>query len=797
MKKALVIAEKPSLLKKIMAAHSHNADQYDFTLDGIAQVGHLFGLMNPKELDEDMQAWKLENFPWFPHHWGYKITDDGTKKYAKSKTEIFHEIKTAVNSGKYDFVIHAGDPEQEGEILIRETLAEAGNHLPVMRFWINASTEEEYAYGLSQMEPDTEPFYENMYQAALARQHADYLIGMNFSPVVTLKTGETANVGRLKTFIDCLVVSREDEIVNWKPSSTYEAVVMYEEGFSGTYPEKFKTEEEAKSFFEGLSGTAKVVSAETSRTRQSAPAMFKLSTLQIFAGRKGYNAEDVQEIAQSLYDKEYLSYPRTSCEFINDKAEFEAMLKSAYVFADLQPFIDRVGPAEIEKVKKNKKYVRNEEVADSGHCALTPTKKKPDLDTLTEDEIDILHMVYAQYVAIFLPPLVQDKTKIITENNGYEFSTSGKMLIDKGYTELLPAEITDKPLPVIKEGDIVHADEFLAAEKKASCPKRYTDATLIEALEHPGKYIEDERLRGLGKVLDISIGQPSTRAPIIKQLIQIGYLEHVKGKGKTEFLAPTEKGIRNARNMSESSLCKADTTAEWEEKLEMIRKGTMTREQFEDEIHAFVRDGVKELKEKEMQVYGGLCKCRNCGGGVVEKAKLFACISCGAAIWKNNKYFEALGYKLTKQGAIELLSEGRTFAKGLKSKKGTSFDAYILAEPAEKDNEPMVRMKFSLQFEDTKKQIGICPKCGKAVCVTPRAFSCEDRGCGFALWKTDKFFESIGAEMAPEIAEKLLKDKQVHLKGLVSRKKGKKFDAVVKVDFSGKYPKYDMVFDKK
>lgn len=795
MKKALVIAEKPSLLKKIMSAYSHHAGKFDFALEGIAQVGHLFGLMNPKELDEEMQSWRLENFPWFPRHWGYKITEDGMGKFARSKTDIYREIKEAVKSGRYDFVIHAGDPDQEGELLIRETLEEAGNRLPVMRLWINASTEEEYVCGLSHLEPDTEPFYENMYQAALARQHADYLIGMNFSPVVTLKCGETSNVGRLKTFINSLVASREEEIAVWKPSSTYEAVAVYAEGFSGTYPEKFKTEEDARAFLAGLSGEARVVSAETSRARQSAPALFKLSTLQIFAGKKGYSAEDVQEIAQSLYDKEYLSYPRTSCEFVNDKAEFEAMLESAYAFADLQPFIDRIGSAEIEKVKKNRKYVRNEEVADSGHCALTPTKKKPDLGSLSEDETNILHMAYAQYVAIFLPPLVQDKTKIITENNGHEFATTGKMLIDKGYTELLSADIADKPLPIIREGDVVHADEFLAAEKKAACPKRYTDATLIEALEHPGKHIEDERLKGLGKVLDISIGQPSTRAPIIKQLIQIGYLHHVKGKGRTEFLAPTEKGMRNARNMSGSSLCKADTTAEWEEKLEMIRKGAMSRKQFEDEIHAYVCAGVEDLKSKEMEVYGGLCKCRQCGGGVVEKPKLFACVRCGAAIWKNNKYFDAIGYRLTRQGAIELFSEGRTYAKGLKSKKGTSYDAHIVAEAVEEGGGP-ARMKFSLRFEDAKEQVGSCPRCGKAVCSTPKAYSCVDRDCGFAIWKDDKYFQSIGAELTSEIAGRLLKDGKAYLKGLVSRKSGKKFDATVSADFSGRYPKYKMDFGK-
>ncbi len=789
--KALVIAEKKSLLDKIMSAYRNHSEQFDFTLDGIAQAGHLFGLMNPKELDEELTGWKLDNFPWFPPHWGYKITENGEKKFAKSKSEIYHDIRTAIKSGKYDFIIHAGDPDQEGELLIRETLGEAGNTIPVMRFWVNASTEEEFVSGLKSLKPDDDPFYENQYQAALARQHADYLIGMNFSPVVSLKTGETSNVGRLKTFIVNLIVSREDEITAWKPSSTFEAVCMYKEGFAGAYPERFKKKEEAEKFYQSLSDTMTVISAETSRTRQTAPALFKLSTLQIAAGKMGYNAEDIQDIAQSLYDKEYLSYPRTSCEFINDKADFEGMLKAAYVFDDLQPFLDSIGEPEIEKVKKNRKYVRNDAVEDEGHQALTPTGISPSLSSLSEDEIDVLHMVYAAYVAIFLPPLVQDKTRIIADNSGYKFITTGKVLIDKGYTRLLATEITDKPLPKVNEGDILHVDEFMAAEKKAKCPVRYTDASLIEVLEHPAKFIEDEHLRGLGKVLDISIGRPSTRAPIIKQLIKIGYLEHIKGKGKAEFLCPTEKGIRNARNMSENSLCKADTTAQWEEKLENIRKGRMSREQFEQEIKEFVIDGVKELKDKEMAVFGGICKCKNCGGGVVEKPKLYSCLKCGAAIWKNNKYFDAIGYKLTKKGACELLSEGKTYAKGLKSKKGNTYDAYITAERTESG------MKYGLEFADNREEIGICPKCGKKVYTTPKAFSCEDRNCGFALWKEDRFFESIGASpVNAETARHLLKDREVFLKNLCSKKSGKTFDATIKADFSDKWPKYKMVFDR-
>lgn len=789
MKKAFIIAEKPSLLKKILSAYKNHRSEFDFELEGVAQVGHLFGLKMPSELDEEQKSWEMENFPWFPKKWEYKLTKSDAK-FARSKSDIFKEIKEALHSGKYDFVINAGDPDQEGELLVRETLHMANNTLPVRRLWINASTEEEFVTGLKNLEPNSNDFFENMYQAALTRQHSDYLIGMNFSPIVKIKTGESSHVGRLKTFIVSLITAREEEIRNWKPSSQYEVIANYKEGFSGAYKELFKTKEEANDFLSELSDTAKVISAETKRTKQTAPALFKLSTLQIAAAKKGYSADDVQQIAQSLYDKEYLSYPRTSCEYINDKANFEQMLKSAYVFESLQPFIDKITSKDIENVKKNKKYVKNDVVAESGHCALTPTGKLPDLSKLSEEEKEILHLVYIQYVAIFLPPLIQDKTKIITENNGFEFITNGKTLIDKGYTNLLTADITDKPLPVLHEEDIVHTDKendaFNIVEKKAVCPKRYTDGTLIEALENPAKYITDKRLKGLGKILNISIGQPSTRAPILLQLVKLGYLQHTKGKGSTVYLSPTEKGVRNAHNLSESSLCKADTTAAWEEKLEQIRKGKLKREQFEAGIKEMIIKELTLLKAKKMETYGGLCKCFHCGNTVIEKKLSYTCLGCRATIWKKSAFFDAIGKSVTEKTAKELLENGKVFLKGLTSKKGTKYDAWIKVAVTEKGTE------FKMEFD--RELIGKCPRCGKNVYATPKAFSCEDRSCGFALWKNDKYLESIGKTLTTEMAKDILKTGKTKLVNAKSAKTGKTFNAVLNVDFSEQYPKYNLKF---
>lgn len=672
MKKAVLIAEKNSLLKSIMSAYNNNRSQFDFTIDGFAQAGHLFGLKNPKEMDEDMGKWEMTNYPWHPKSWQYKITEGSEdKKYKRTKADIYRSIRDAINSGEYDFVIHAGDPDQEGELLIRETLQEADNRLPVKRIWINASTEEEYLNGLLNLEDDSDPFYENMNEAALARQHADYLVGMNFSPVVSLKSNETCNIGRLKTFIVHMVAKREEEVNEWKPSSTYTVVADYKEGFSGTHTEYFPTPEEAENLIKNLGNTAKVVSAETKRERLYAPSFFKLSTLQIDASGRGFSAEEIQDIAQSLYDKGFLSYPRTSCEFLNDKADFERMLNSASVFDELKPFIRRISREDIESIKTKKAYVRNKEVAESGHMALTPTTKVPNLSSLSSEEYEVLLMVFSRFVAAFLPPLVQDKTKIITENNGYEFVSTGKVLIDKGFTELLLVDMKDKVLPAVEEGATVNTDGFSVAEKKAVPPKLFTEGTLIKALESPSKYIEDEHLRSVGKTLEVSIGQPSTRAPMIKQLLALKYIERKKGSSKAAQLVATEKGKRIYKNMQGNSLTRADMTAAWEEKLEGIRKGTYSREEFEKEIWNYVVSEVEILKKKDMvRFFGGsagdsLGECPKCKSAVKKgKFGIFCTGKCGMNLAK------VYGHELT-ESQIKKLMDGKSVSYTDKGKKTT------------------------------------------------------------------------------------------------------------------------------
>lgn len=683
MKKGLVIAEKSSLLKQIMDAYNHHKSEFAFELDGIAQSGHLLGLKLPSEIDEDMKGWEMSKYPWRPETWEYKVAEkkNHNPKF-KTATQIFYDIKKAVKSGKYDFIIHAGDPDQEGELLVRETLNEIGNSLPVMRIWINASTENEFVSALKNMKSDNDPFYERIYQAGLARSHCDYLVGMNLSPVVSLKTDETVNIGRLKTFIIDLVAAQEEKVKNWKPQSHYGIAAQCQYNsmdFISEHTTVFETEQEAKDIIKLLQNTATVTSVETKTVKKSAPSLFELSSLQVAANKKyGYSSNDVLGICQMLYEKRILSYPRTSCKFLNDEADFEVLLQSACVFEDLKKFVSQITKEDIESVKKNKQYVDNAAVADEGHLALTPTTQKASIANLSEPEKQILHMVFAQYVAIFLKPMVQRKTKIISNNNGYDFVANGKVLLDPGFTELLTTKFNTIELPTVNKGDILTITKMETVEKVATPPVLYTDGTLIAVLTSPIKLFQDATAKTLGKTLKVQIGRPSTRGATIDTLIQLGYLEIKKGKGKVNYLITTEKGKRSAKNMTGSILCDAETTLHWEEQLDYIRKGTLSPEAFEDEIWNFICQETDRLKNVSMtKAPAGqnlssekkLGVCPKCGSDfVVGKFGPYCKGQCGLTIKKYR------GKKMTQSQITKLLDGKNVVMKGLKSKAGKEYN---------------------------------------------------------------------------------------------------------------------------
>lgn len=747
MEKYLLIAEKPSLMKTIQDVYNKNLSSIPFRVDFAFQAGHVVTLKLPNELDAKQQKWAWENIPFNPEDvggWKYKVIP--------GKESLFKELKGKITSGSYDGIIHAADPDQEGQLLCNILLLEAKNTLPVKRFWTNDLTDGAVLDALLNLKDnDKDDFLVNLGLAGLARQHSDYRIGMNCSEAVSLKINLRESIGRVKSPLTKIVVDRERAIRDFKPTTTYGVKTNYKEKFSGIlFNEEgdvsFPTEKEAIDFYKTLSDTAKVTSYEKKREKKYAPPLFKLATLQIEAGKAGYNADKVLAIAQNLYEKKYMSYPRTSCEFLASTLDFKKLLDSCAVFDDLEPFVKNITKDDIDRIKKDKKYVDDAKLKESGHYALSPTTTKPDLSTLNKDETFILNLVFKQFVAAFLPPLVQDKTTIITENNKSTFKSSGKILIDKGYTELLVSKNEDVELPVLKNGDIVNVDNFEVVEKTTTCPKRFTDGDLIQIMENPIKYLEDENLKSSLKSSH-GIGTPATRAGIIDALItKDKYIERRKGKGKTELIYATPAGEELIDAIGDMDFCKVDMTGIWEEKLDEIRLGKRTFSEFEVEMIEYVAETVESIKNnesiKKASRSGGssvkvIGKCPCCGKDFLMSEKFFYCSNYkkdeeGACkfIFKN----EILGKKISEKEAVKVLETGMSSKMKFKNPKtGSSFETELIL------NKEEAKLDFNFS-KPTNKVLGKCPCCGKDILDKGNFAACEDykNGCDFAISKKIK-----------------------------------------------------------
>lgn len=687
MQTALLIAEKPDLMKKIENVYKKHKNEIPVNIVFRAQAGHLVTLLSPKELDEEQKVWSWDNIPFFPEEhggWRYKIIS--------SKSKYFYDIQKEIQSGKYDFIIHAGDPDKEGELLVRLVLNKIGNKLPVKRFWANATTEEEFLNALKNLQDDSSLRFENLYKSALTRQKADYLFGMNGTQAATLKTNTLTNVGRVKMPILSIICQREVEIKNYKQTSTYEINALYEEDFSATLfqPQKaqdnnsakeneaetgnirFSTKKEAEEFALNLLKKGKkayVEKIEKKKEVKYAPDLFKLSSLQTMAGHYKYTAEKVSEIAESLYLKGYTSYPRTSCQYLSSNMDFSSILNAISVIPEFAPYIKNISNTDIEAVRKNKKWINNKALEESGHYALTPTNMKPNLTLLSKEEREIYTLIARQFLAIFLPPAISDKTTIVIDSYGNKFRTSGKIIKQKGFLELFGKNPSDVILPNLTEGVELNIRTLAPVEKKSTCPKRYTDGELIAVLENPLKFLNDKSLKKLGKKL--TIGTEATRAEIIKEMIEKnGYLERTSPKKGNEIIQPTNKGMNIYELLKNLDICKVDMTGQWEEKIQDIQKGNDTEKNVISYMEENVKKLIKDLQNLEVKNnVTSVGKCPLCGKDMIIGKNGLFCTGYKEGC-KTGIYKEFRGANITEKDIHKLL-EGKIIKKKIFNKDRT------------------------------------------------------------------------------------------------------------------------------
>ena len=820
MPRALLVAEKPSLERKCQAVYEKYKDQLPFECDFFALRGHILALKSPDEMDEALKKWTFETLPIFPEEhggWKYKIPEE--KKIGNFATcaERFADLNKKIKSGQYDFIINAGDPDQEGELLVRIPLMAIGCKLPIKRFWTNALADSDILNALQNLRDDlTDPMLVNLLAAAYARQHSDWLLGMNASRAATLQMGgkSIVAVGRCKTPMLDIICQRYEAIKNFKPKTVYGVKAQFQLGFDGQMvniasqeddkkkedesedDQKkgiiwFDTKEEAEECIGTLAKNGIVIDVKKNRKKTYADKLFKMSDLQVKAAKYGISAEEVMETVQSLYDAGYMSYPRTSCEYLSSSEDLPSLIRSVRCVPELASIVDGVTPADIERVRKMSKWINDEKIKEEGHTALVPTASVPNFSTLSQKQQTIYELVAKQFLAIFLSPLLQDKTTVITDISGKTFRSNGNVLIDAGFTKIFGTEFNDVPLPEINKGDNLAVEDFLINENTSTCPKDMTDSELIAICTAPAKYLVDPKYKALGERL--RLGTEATRTGIIKELAERNQYIKFEKHGKSNVIIPTEIGLDIYHNLSSLRVSRVDVTGEWEVWLEDVRCGRLTYRDYEARMRTEIINVLNEIRNTTMKAIAGknangkwvaaeLCECPKCKvGKIMSGEKGFYC----------SKYKEGCDY-----GFYRIICDSRLEdAEGIKLVNGETIPVTI--------KKGKTTWKQNLRFDPVEKKLMFvttesvsdykCPKCGNPLVLSGPQYKCT---CGFVFWTI------VGKEKKSltdnQIASFFAKGTTGVIKGIKSSS-GKKFDAelVLKADKSGSEFKFADRNDKK
>lgn len=734
MQKALLIAEKPTTKKEFQATYLKHKSEipYDITFTNMA--GHFVELLSPSEINPLYEKWDATMLPIVPEEeggWQYKVSPNCVKGYS--------DIKKELQSGKYDVIIHAGDADQEGELLVNLLLNHMHNHLPVIRLWTNAMTEDDILKGYKNMEDDSLPKYRNLYYAALVRQHSDWRFGINGSRALAAKihTNKDNRIacGRIMTAIQNIIVEREDEINNFVPSTSYGVKITYKNGLEGNLLNTDSTENDKQSllYFENkddvteiinrLNDTSVVTEFQKETVKTYAPKLFSLTDIQGAASsRYHYDVDYTSGLIQSLYEKKYLTYPRTDCRVLSSNDDFDGMLKAVTSLSQFSEYAYLT--AEIPRIKTFKKYVNDKELLKHGHTALVPTSVAPDIDALPLDERNIYEMVCERFIAIFLPPLVEEKTVIITENNNFSFRSNGKITVDKGFTDFLKISKTDTDLPIIEKGDTLDVSQTEIVEKTTTCPKRFTGGDIVLLLENPAKFLKDSSLKESAK--KTTIGTTATRSGIIKKLIEKD--KYIK-KEKGGYLKPTEFGSFMIHAIKTIPLCNVDTTILWDEILTSIKEGELdyldAEHKMAEEVELLLAD-ISKLGETSFGNSSNVVMiCPDCGGNIIETSKNFFCTGYKNGC-KNSLPKKYVGATFTKDDFTQLLG-GKEIEKKLK-KDDNSWKQKLTFD----------RSNGKINF--VKKESAIieksslhCPLCHELLSRQGARLKCN---CGFNIWTT-------------------------------------------------------------
>ena len=705
--KKVIIAEKPSVAKNIADAFKIKTrrDGYYEGEDYLVTwaFGHLLQLYDAKDYDENMKGWRMEKFPFIPEEFKYKVKCDNVNRAVTDKgaEKQINIIKGLIDRDDVDGVISATDYDREGQVISDELFIHYEIKKPIYRLLLNEWTEDEVKKGMSNLKLNSE--MKSLQDAGIGRQLADWTIGINLTSVATLRYGasekKTINIGRVLLPTLKIIYDRDKEIENFKESSYYKLLISLKSKdnieFESLYYENSSEKFEKKDYLDNLSKILKekqavVVDKEIEKKREYPQSLFNLSNLQgyITSKYKGWTSDKVLKVAQGLYEKKLITYPRTASSVLEESLVDKAR-KVLETHKKGLPYENQIKFVQSKRVFDNSKV--------ESHSAITPTYVIP--KGLTTEEQHVYNAIKNRFIMQFMPVAEFEETKITLKVNDEllkgEFISKGKVEIIKGWRIVEKIETKDTILPLVEKGENLDIVDSKVNKVTKKPPKYHTEKTLLRVMETCGKSFKEEKDENsddesnsdemMQAILSgFSIGTPATRAETIKKLKDIGY---IKTKGKS--LTTTELGRTIVEIFPAKELLDLEYTGRLEKTLSDIEKGKFKKEDFLNLIFDFTRSSVEKIKNdtsmlskfKVEKPEGAeeIGKCPVCGNAIIEGEKGFGCTNwkngCKFTIWKNDKFIEAMGKKVTKEMVALLLKNGKVGFRNLKSKKGTFFSA--------------------------------------------------------------------------------------------------------------------------
>lgn len=772
-----IIAEKPSVameLAHIVGARKRE-DGY-ISGNGYAVTwafGHLVEIY-----PEEGESWDSP-LPVIPETFLLRVGQtrgkDGSMRPDSGYSKQLSVIKKLFSQSEY--IINAGDAGREGELIQRYIYQYVGATTPVRRLWISSLTDEAIREGLKNLRPSSE--YDNLFLAGKARSEADWLVGINGTRAMTKVAGGDGvrSLGRVQTPTLALVCRRYLENRSFEPESFWTIMInaaLGQQSFTVRSDEKFKDYDSAYRALDAVQrcGILTVDSVEKKDVSQQPPLLYDLTSLQREANKKfSMSAQEVLNTAQDLYEKKFITYPRTGSRYVTED-----------VYRTLPALLSKLSvgnygtvAAKLSREKLSRHSVNDSKVTD--HHALLPTGQIP--TTLSTSGSKIYGLILTRLLEAVSPKCELISTAVHLSSAGVGFTARANIIVEPGWRSVRNEHEKEKDedgndiaetLPPFHEGDACHIQTSETVEGKTKPKPLYTEASLLEAMEHAGREVQDEELRDAIK--DCGLGTPATRAGEIETLLRRGYMER-----QARNLVPTQLGLSIYEAVKEKSIADVEMTASWEKTLAGIAEGTEDAGEFNRGIREYARkivseilaDGSVGLAVQSAQTIPGT-KCPACGRAMLLTTKVARCVddNCGWKIWRT-----VSGKALSEREIVSLLNTGTTGeVKGFRSKDGKPFAAKLnLQEDG----------RLAFEFIDHSKNANgddlLCPKCGKAVRVSSQAVNCRDEACGWKLWRT-----IAGKTVTEPMLDTLLSGGTTPVIRGFRSKAGKTFDAALRLN---------------